>query len=285
MKKVTLKQIVLLIAIATTMTANLSAQTFDSLFFSYPRASVNDGWYSTFVDINNDTLLDLIVREYPNGKLHFFVNNGSTLVPNGTIITPSYILWANPYDFDNDGLKDLLISFGYHYNCSANNIRIYWGRASSPHFSDNDYTNFALSSPYCVVSYPIDFNKDGLMDVFIENVNSPNLIYRNEGNRRFISIPTISTPRDLFYVADDFDRDGNMDLLGYKNGWADGLWGSYYYRGNGNGTFRNPIINLAVERVFIPYKLQANPLEDNWIDVTFNDKAKKGGSDGGTIYI
>lgn len=249
----------------------------------------NTGVFYASADIDGNGFLDIITQDRTLGKMYFFVNDGSTLTLNNTINVPTYLVTPKKhnhnYDFDNDGTKDLLVYGTNSSNCGSNNVRIYWGSSSAPYFSENEYTSLNLSNPFCVNATGIDFNADGLMDIFIDNVefsgSRPELSYKNNGNRSFVSVTTTETPRDLTHEPGDLDGDGKKDLISAKSGWADRLWGVYYYRGKGDGTFESPIINYASERATYHLVLQADPTNDSIQDVAF-----KATNDGGnTLYI
>lgn len=61
-----------------------------------------------------------------------------------------------------------------------------------------------------------DFNDDGFMDLYVTNVSSQNLLYRNQGNGTFVNDAVL---RGVNLVAQsegacwgDYDRDGDLDL-------------------------------------------------------------------------
>jgi hypothetical protein len=63
----------------------------------------------------------------------------------------------------------------------------------------------------------IDFNNDGLEDIFITAFNNRNVLYRNEGNMVFTEIAEeagiAETAHGRLAIAGDFDNDGFMDLI------------------------------------------------------------------------
>ncbi len=272
---------------------NIAQVQITDTYFSISRNSTNNSQFFTFQDVNNDGYKDAFVFDHPAGTLKLYINNGTTLTLASTITTPQFIKGKlseyNFVDLDNDGVKDMLISCADHYGCTNNNVRIYWGSAQSPYFSTNNVSTINLSSPFCTDAFAFDYNNDGLKDIFIENVGSGGeMLYKNNGNRSFSSIPTTNTPRDFggyqTMTIDDYDGDGYKDLLSDANGWATGIWGIYLYRGNGDGTFSTPIINYASQKPNTPViKLNANPKIDKKIDIAFN--ASNDGTSGKTLYI
>jgi len=94
----------------------------------------------------------------------------------------------------------------------------------------------------------VDFDNDGLEDIFISYVNAPHRVYRNNGDGTFTDMTDkaalggdglVGGPA----VAFDYDRDGLLDLyIGYYGNYVNGV-GPNLARVNSNGTpnklFRN----------------------------------------------
>ncbi len=245
-----------------------------------------------FPDFTGDGLKDMLLMDRNGGNMFVYENTGSTYNLVTTVSMPAYA--KNEYnglhrdatstwqDFDNDGAIDLLISYANHGTCGNNAVRIYWGQTTAPYYSATDFYNFPLSSPYCVNANVIDANNDGVPDVFIENVFT-DLMYRNNGSRSFTSVTTTQIPRDFSPVSGDFNGDGNVDFVGDKNGWADGLWGIYHYKGNGTGTFLTPVIDQTAIHPDYIQKIQANPLDDGTPDIVFS--TRNDGTNRAKLYV
>lgn len=94
-----------------------------------------------------------------------------------------------------------------------------------------------------------DFNNDGYPDLYVLNRNSPNVLFRNEGGRRFVDVTAaagVGDPYDGKTASwGDYDGDGYLDL--YVANWScypdcprpnegdpDAL-----FHNNGDGTFTN----------------------------------------------
>ena len=233
--------------------------------------------FRQYADINGDGLIDLITQDN-SAVARFYINTGSGFIAAGSLQLPPFGNVVAAKDFDNDGRVDLLSNSITGTNCLSNQIRIFWNTGTN-----NAFFNSALSTnlplpvnPYCVQSQDIDFNGDGLLDIiatsmpFSPSTNSPGRTYLNNGNRNFTVAADFLWPRDLYGThTRDFNGDGNADfLVTVKDGWADGLRGMYYYRGNGNGTFQAPVINFNSAPLAaggIP--IQADPLNNNTEDV------------------
>ena len=232
--------------------------------------------FRQFADINNDQLTDLITQDN-SAIAHFYINTGVGFTPAGSLQLPLFGNVVAVKDFDNDGYADLLSNSITGSTCLNNQIRIFWNTGSTgSNYNTGLSTNLPLPvNPYCMQSQDIDFDSDGLLDVIATSMpfgpgsNNPGRTYKNLGNRQFAVASDFLWPRDLYGTyTRDFDGDGNADfLVTVKDGWADGLRGMYYYRGNGNGTFQSPIINfntapLAAGGIPIQSDPQSNTTND-----------------------
>ena len=242
-------------------------------------------------DVNNDGKNDLIAANQLSGLLHIYLNNGNGFDPTPIVLNvPMYFKpRTGDYggsvtehyfqDMNNDGVKDLLLDFSNHYNCTSNNSRIYWGSATYPYFSTGNFTTLETDVYACIRSYAFDFDGNGLKDVLHDQPFGTDRMIKNNGSQNFTLQNTLNFPRDNQFVIDDWNNDGKLDLVGNKNGWADGLWGSYFYPGNGDGTFGTPTINYAAQRPLPHHKIQV----DNQPSIIFN--AENDGTDRRRLYV
>ena len=62
----------------------------------------------------------------------------------------------------------------------------------------------------------VDYDEDGLLDLFVTNCNTPNRLYRNLGHGRFVDVAARAGVADRGWSTGaawgDFDRDGHVDL-------------------------------------------------------------------------
>ncbi|MBI4931928.1 MAG: T9SS type A sorting domain-containing protein [Bacteroidetes bacterium] len=206
-----------------------------------------------FVDVNNDNKRDLIVSpSSPSGSINnesiwYYENTGTDNAPvfirkNRKLFQDEMIdvgEGADPvfFDFDNDGLTDLLISnydvmrdscpFSYKYNVTAykNN-----GTLSSPEFNfvTADYANLSSLLPASSSKHLTfgDVDGDGDADMFIGDYDGKIHYFQNTGNTGpavFTTLPVLNypdntgTPIDIGSNATpqliDADRDGDLDLI------------------------------------------------------------------------
>ena len=180
---------------------------------------------TNFVDINNDGKLDAFACD-DNAPNRYYMNDGTNLTPmqGGIGDFPSGGNYAsNWFDYDNDGDLDMyLAKCGQGGSGVGGNIDMLLKNNG-----DGTYTNVAaaanMANPEQTWSGACgDFNNDGWMDVVV-GVNSSSNGYtnvkRNNGDGTFTSVSTGSgydtdTSLGREYVAEDFDNDGFLDVLG-----------------------------------------------------------------------
>ncbi|MCF6130215.1 FG-GAP-like repeat-containing protein [Flavobacterium sp. AS60] len=213
---------------------------------------------TNFVDINNDGKLDAFACD-DNAPNRFYMNDGVNLNANqgGLGDFPSGGNYAsNWFDFDNDGDIDMYLA-----KCGQGGSGV-GGNIDQLHKNNGDgtYTNVAveanMANPEQTWSGACgDFNNDGWMDVIV-GVNSASNGYtnvkRNNGNGTFTSVTAGSgydtnTSLGREYVAQDFDNDGFLDVLGSGNNIMFGD-GNFHFTANPNtynlSAFDRPIGDL-----------------------------------------
>jgi len=183
---------------------------------------------TNFVDINNDGKLDVFACD-DNAPNRYYLNDGTNLnhIQGGIGDFASGGNYAsNWFDFDNDGDIDMYLA-----KCGQGGSGV-GGNIDQLHRNNGDgtYTNVAteanMANPEQTWSGACgDFNNDGWMDVIV-GVNSASNGYsnvkRNNGNGTFTSVTAGSgydtnTSLGREYVAQDFDNDGFLDVLGSGN--------------------------------------------------------------------
>ncbi|MBL7885227.1 MAG: VCBS repeat-containing protein [Flavobacterium sp.] len=180
---------------------------------------------TNFVDINNDGKLDAFACD-DNAPNRYYINDGTNLnhTQGGIGDFPSGGNYAsNWFDYDNDGDIDMYLA-----KCGQGGSGV-GGNIDQLHRNNGNgtYTNVAteanMANPEQTWSGAVgDFNNDGWMDVIVgvnSNSNGGTNVKRNNGDGTFTSVTAgsgydtiTSTGRE--YVAQDFDNDGFLDVLG-----------------------------------------------------------------------
>lgn len=125
-------------------------------------------------------------------------------------------------------------------------------------YGDTSYVNIVESSGSGITVF--DYNRDGLMDLFLMNGtylegisdpsgrifrNSTNKLYRNNGNGTFSDVTESAglggTRWSMAAAAIDYDADGDQDLYLLNYG------PNIFYRNNGNGTFNDITASLGLQ--------------------------------------
>jgi hypothetical protein len=181
-------------------------------------------------DYNGDGWIDVYCTARSSATTTLFVNNGdgSFAPAPGTVgaklVNPVGGTWA---DYDNDGALDLFIS--------NNN----GGNDSLLHNNGDGFT--AITTGRIVSSGGngngcawADYDRDGLLDLYVANSNENNFLFRGETNGTFTRITTgpavTGTGGSQGCAWIDYDGDGYPDL--YVTGIPNLL-----FHNNGNGTF------------------------------------------------
>ncbi len=201
-------------------------------------------------DYDNDGFPDIFIAN--TGKNTLYHNNG-----NGTFtdVTDQSGLGAKPpktlsvqaawFDYDNDGLLDLVLSNYTLWTpeedrrCSVRGVEAYCHPQTYPPVPDRLYHNlgggkfedvteksgFGKSLGKGMGIGIADFNGDGWMDVFIANDTEPNFLFLNQGNGTFKEVGLEygvayndegATVSGMGADAKDYDNDGFPDIF-YNN--------------------------------------------------------------------
>ena len=180
---------------------------------------------TNFVDINNDGKLDAFACD-DNAPNRYYMNDGTNLnhIQGGIGDFATGGNYASNWiDYDNDGRIDMHLS-----KCGQGGSGVGGNINQMYHNNGNGtYTNVAveanMADPEQTWSSAVgDFNNDGWMDVVVgvnSTSNGNTNVKRNNGNGTFTSVTSgsgydtvTSTGRE--YIAQDFDNDGFLDVLG-----------------------------------------------------------------------
>jgi hypothetical protein len=250
-------------------------------------------------DIDGDGDLDLFLANY--GADQLWRNLGGLrfeeITATAGVSDPRWSSAASFFDYDRDGKLDLYVANYVDFDpakatpCyAASSRRDYCGPSSFPaagnslfrNLGEGRFENASLSSGIAGVKHPslgvaaLDFDRDGLPDIYVANDGEPNELWRGDGKGRFenlaleagAAINADGQPEAGMGVAvADFDEDGDEDiflthLLREKN---------TLYVNLGDGTFadRSAVLGLAAPSLpFTSFGTAFLDLDrDGWLDL------------------
>jgi ASPIC and UnbV/FG-GAP-like repeat/Secretion system C-terminal sorting domain len=182
---------------------------------------------SNFIDINNDGNLDAFVCHDVNKNV-YYINNGSGGLTYNQGGLGDHIEGGNYgsiwVDYDNDGDSDLFIAKCRGGNTTANINELHRNNGNGT------FTNVALAAN---LADPLqtwssawgDFDNDGDMDVLVgasSTANGSHKLMRNNLDGTFTDVTagsgwSLNSSLGIEHVAQDFDNDGRIDVMGAGN--------------------------------------------------------------------
>jgi hypothetical protein len=250
-------------------------------------------------DYDNDGYPDLFICSA--GKNALYHNNG-----NGTFtdVTAASGIGGKPpdtlsvaaawFDYDNDGLLDLVIS-NYTFwtpqtdiRCNMEDKEYYcdprryksvpprlYHNLGQGKFEDVTEKSGLAKSPGKGMGISIaDFNNDGWQDIFIANDTEPNSLFINQGNGTFeekgleLGVAyneSAHTGSSMGSDAKDYDNDGNVDI--FYNNLMGQVWQLLRNRGN---LFTFPYTS-KIQTLSLPFSGWSNGFidynNDGWKDI------------------
>lgn len=175
--------------------------------------------HSSYADINNDGLEDIIVSEYGQweGRLSLYLNKDGRNYERKIIWNQAGAIRTEVHDFDGDGKLDIMSLFGQgnegmyiHYNLGNANFRTEKILAFSP---SNGSSYFALQ----------DLDADGDLDIVYtagDNADFPPINKPYHGVYYFLNDGKNKFTQSFFYpihgaykaLVRDYDLDGDLDI-------------------------------------------------------------------------
>ncbi|MFC2075688.1 FG-GAP-like repeat-containing protein [candidate division KSB1 bacterium] len=145
-------------------------------------------------------------------------------------------MWGAPSwsDYDNDGDWDLAVTNEGHNRLFRNEGNGRFSDVTRPAGLWDD-SGMGMQMSFA------DFDNDGDQDIYLTNMMSFNILYRNNGDGTFTDITGpagVKLPGGAAsgYCVGDYDSDGFLDM--YVTVYLNGPWG-VFYRNNGDMTFRD----------------------------------------------
>jgi enediyne biosynthesis protein E4 len=251
-------------------------------------------------DYDNDGFQDLFICSAGRNALYHNNGNGTfTDVTNlagiGGKPPTTLSVAAAWFDYDNDGLLDLVVSNYTLWtpqldkHCAIGDREIYCNPRRYPSVPHRLYHNLGNGkfedvtqrsgfggSPGKGMGIAIaDFNDDGLSDVFIANDTDPNFLFINQGGGKFeedglrLGIAydeSANTVSSMGCDAKDYDNDGRVDV--FYNNLMGQIWGLFQNRGQ---SFRYVSSNLRIQKLSSPLSGLSNGFidynNDGWKDI------------------
>lgn len=211
-------------------------------------------------DCDNDGLMDVLlagtvsgVAGIPDGRFtRVYHNTGGGIFEESGVALPQLdkvsAAWG---DLDNDGDLDLLLSGLADSTNGPVNVTEIFRNDGNYQFTKLNAGLEALA-PGSVAW--VDFNNDGLSDVFVSGLTTASTnwitrLYRNLGNNSFtLAITNLPAPQNARGYWADYDNDGDVDLL------QAGSAATYLLRNEGDGVFTNASLSLLGQhRVISPW--------------------------------
>ncbi len=245
-------------------------------------ASRGGGMGVVGADYDGDGDVDLLVTNLGGNSL--YRNDGGTrfvdVAERLGVAGGSWSTGAAFADVDRDGDLDLYVAGYVEFDRARvaplgsvwQGVSVFVGPGRLPAAADTFYRNdgdsgFAEVTAWARLAHPSpgyglgvlfgDFDEDGHLDLFVANDSSPNFLYRNRGDGRFLelSLPA-GVGRDgagrvqasMGAAAGDYDADGDPDLfLTHFEGEHNTL-----YRNRGDGVFEDVSFAAGVAAPSLP---------------------------------
>ncbi len=212
---------------------------FNAVNYTTPTIPNMPSWSMAIADFNKDGYNDLL---YGGGNgVSFLKSNGNGTGYNHST-TSDYVFSqrSNFVDLNNDGNLDAFVCHDvapnvYYMNDGNGNLTFNQGGIGD-HPNGGNYG-----------SIWIDYNNDGLQDLFIakcrggQNTAKINELHRNNGDGTFTNVSLEANLSDSVQTWssawNDFDNDGDMDVVVGASSFSDGS--HKVMKNNGDGTFTN----------------------------------------------
>jgi hypothetical protein len=251
-------------------------------------------------DYDNDGYPDLFICAAGRNTLYHNNRNGTF-----TDVTEASGIGGKPpgvlsvaaawFDYDNDGLLDLVVS-NYttwspqtdirctmgdkDYYCDPRKYknaahRLYHNLGHGKFEDVTEKSGFGAAPGKGMGISIADFNNDGFMDVFIANDTEPNALFMNKGNGTFeergmeLQVAyndNAHTGSSMGSDAKDYDNDGKVDI--FYNNLMGQIWGLLRNKGD---LFQQVSYTSKVQKLSQPYSGWSNGFidynNDGWKDI------------------
>jgi hypothetical protein len=224
---------------------------------------------AAMVDIDGDGLLDLVAAN-DSMRNHFYRQRSDHTfadVSNDWGIADEQASWAVLVaDFDNDGDNDVYFVNGGFPGQPNRLLRNDIGTTGALTDVSNE-SGDANVDTRTVSGTALDYNRDGLLDIFCSGADSHNFLLRNEGGLVFTDVSASAGMTESGSHRHCSIGDYNND------GWIDIAVGDFFeenvlYRNNADGTFTDVAAEAGVESPIENFGLVLEDFDnDGWMDI------------------
>ena len=243
--------------------------------------ALNDAGNSAVIwfDYNNDGALDLLVNgnsESNANEIHLLLNQqGHFMQTAQQANLPASSAGATWGDFDNDGHTDLFFAGWDQPN------KFYRNKGNGTFEDITQQTGITTSGAVIITSSFVDYDNNGLLDLYLGNYTGADYLFRNNGDGTFTNISdqaglTQTARNTTYHMFADYNNDGLMDLFvcslrnipfTYQSFSQNQL--ATLYKNNGNGTFSNVTQQTGIEyeNLDVNSVLFLDHNNDGWLDL------------------
>ena len=232
---------------------------------------------SATADFNNDGYYDYIVSS-SGAYIYLFTNKGDKTFSKSTISAEwlvtgrgqNFLAGIDTDDFNEDGNMDFLIAEYREYGTDLVYLYVGKGDGTFTYKFAFDNTDYEGGDTVAVVTG--DFDNDGHCDAIVgqddDREPGQTWLYKGNGTGKFTysgeaydTNPSRESGNEYsgqgYADAYDFDGDGNLDVVASAHKYGGGDSGTFFFKGNGDGTFQTQI---KVDE-FLGRGISAPPLE------------------------